>query len=213
MNPQYAIVCLLLGAYFLASIPFGLLICRVRGVDVRRIGSGNIGATNVGRALGKPWALLVLVLDALKGYISVSVAYAEPFLTLDASNHQWLVACTMFISVVGHVFPAYLLFRGGKGVATGFGVCLAAVPIAALVGAATYGLLVFVFRTSSIGSLTGVLTTCVSTFFIYQSIPTTVAILLIAAIIVARHTGNIRRLLRGTEPTLKVEETEHVSQN
>src|SRR5437660_11395250 len=123
----------LLFAYLCGSIPFGLLIARATsGKDVRTVGSGNIGATNVARAAGKSAAAATLALDALKGFVPVALARGDA---------AWLPTACAVGAVLGHCFPVWLKFRGGKGVATGFGVSLALAPWAALAGAATWGVL------------------------------------------------------------------------
>ncbi|HUJ28228.1 MAG TPA: glycerol-3-phosphate 1-O-acyltransferase PlsY [Myxococcales bacterium] len=177
----------LMAAYLCGSIPFGLLIARaVSGKDVRQIGSGNIGATNVERAAGRGAAAATLALDAAKGLLPVLLA--PPDLR---------PACAV-AAVVGHCFPVWLRFRGGKGVATGLGVSLAIAPWAALAGAATWLAFELVLGISSVGSLAGSAVAVAVAFF---TAPRSAAWALaaIAAIIIARHAGNIRRLLRGQE--------------
>src|SRR5918911_5612280 len=134
-------------AYLSGSIPFGLFIARAAsGKDVRTTGSGNIGATNVARAAGRTAAVATLLLDALKGFVPVWVASRAP------GAPALLAPLCAVSAVLGHCFPAWLRFRGGKGVATGLGVALALAPGAALAGAATWAALYAVFRISSIGS-------------------------------------------------------------
>jgi glycerol-3-phosphate acyltransferase PlsY len=179
----------LLVAYLCGSIPFGLLIARLKtGKDVREVGSGNIGATNVARAAGRGAAIATLVLDALKGLVPV----------LLARGPAWLPAACAICAVLGHCFPVWLKFRGGKGVATGLGVSLALAPWAALAGAATWGVLYKLYRISSVGSLAGVavalaVAALTSDAFAVEGVAA------VAALIVVRHAGNIRRLLRKQE--------------
>ena len=177
------------GAYLCGSIPFGLLIARaVTGADVRAVGSGNIGATNVARAAGKPAAIATLLLDAIKGLVPVLFAARAP------GAPAALPSVCAVAAVLGHCFPVWLRFRGGKGVATGLGVSLALAPLAAVAGAATWLLLYSAFRISSVGSLAGVavaLTVALLTadpFAVY-------GLAGVSVVIVARHHGNIRRLL------------------
>lgn len=179
-------------AYLCGSIPFGLLIARAAsGKDVRTVGSGNIGATNVARAAGKPAAFATLVFDALKGLAPVLLAarFAEP---------PMLPAACAVAAVLGHCFPVWLRFRGGKGVATGLGVSLALAPWAALAGGVTWLLLYKLFRISSVGSLAGVaVSLAVGAYTANRS--AVYGLAGVAAIILVRHAGNIRRLLRHQE--------------
>jgi glycerol-3-phosphate acyltransferase PlsY len=183
----------LVSSYLCGSIPFGLFVVRaVAKKDVRSVGSGNIGATNVGRAAGRKWAIATLVLDALKGFVPVLLARRA----LDAP--AWLAAACAMAAVLGHCFPVWLGFRGGKGVATGLGVSLALAPLAALAGAVVWLVFYKLLRISSIGSLAGVAASLVVAVF---TAPREAAygLAAVAAIIVARHTGNIKRLLARTE--------------
>jgi glycerol-3-phosphate acyltransferase PlsY len=182
--------------YLLGSIPFGFLLARgVAGVDVRRTGSGNIGATNVSRAAGRKLGVLTLLLDAAKGGIPVWAAAA----TLGAPGAPW-AAATGFAAFLGHVFPVWLRFRGGKGVATAFGVFLALSPAAALVAllafAGTYGASHIVSVSSLAGAAAG--TVAVALLRGGES-PVTRTALAILVLVVIRHRTNIERLLRGEE--------------
>lgn len=180
-------------AYLCGSIPFGLFIARaVSGRDVRSVGSGNIGATNVARAAGRGAAIATLVLDAAKGLVPVLLAARL------APAHPLLPAACALAAVAGHCFPIWLRFRGGKGVATGLGVAAALAPWAALAGAVTWVVLYKWYKISSIGSLAGV---AVSLFVAGATADRAAVIGLagVAAIILARHAGNIRRLLHRQE--------------
>ncbi|HMC94707.1 MAG TPA: glycerol-3-phosphate 1-O-acyltransferase PlsY [Polyangia bacterium] len=184
---------LCVGAYVLGSIPFGVVVARMNGVDLRQVGSGNIGATNVARALGKGWAVAVLAADAAKGFVPVWLGRR---LGLPSSA----VALAGFIAIVGHMFTIFLRGRGGKGVATSLGVALAISPLAALLGFAVYILIFALTRLSSLGSLLGVWT--FSTFIIVgHGFPRPYLALAIggAALVTLRHRQNIGRLLRGEE--------------
>jgi acyl phosphate:glycerol-3-phosphate acyltransferase len=178
-----------IGAYLCGSIPFGLLIAKAAtGSDIRAIGSGNIGATNVARAAGRPAAIATLVLDAIKGLVPVLIAARM------AGAPAMLASGCAIAAVLGHCFPLWLRFRGGKGVATGLGVSLALAPAAAAAGAATWLILYKVFRISSIGSLAGVgVALAVAT--LTADGDAVYGLLGVALIIVLRHRGNIRRLL------------------
>jgi glycerol-3-phosphate acyltransferase PlsY len=184
--------------YLLGSIPFGVLVARWKGIDLREVGSGNIGATNVARGLGKGWGVLVLLLDAAKGFIPVFWV-ARKLLGAPEPLYSGVLALVGLSAVLGHVFPVWLWFRGGKGVATALGVLLAVAPSAALVAGGVYLVCVVVFRIGSIGSLVGTLAAVVTV--IVQRRPWPIAGLLVAmtAIITLRHTENLRRLFNRTE--------------
>jgi acyl phosphate:glycerol-3-phosphate acyltransferase len=180
-------------AYLCGSIPFGLLIARAAsGKDVRTVGSGNIGATNVARAAGKSAAIATLVLDAVKGLVPVLLearsAYSPPALA---------AACAVG-AVLGHCFPPWLGFRGGKGVATGLGVSLALAPWAALAGALAWLLLFKLFRISSIGSLAGMAVALVVAALTANR-PALLGLAGVSLLILIRHQANIRRLLHRQE--------------
>jgi glycerol-3-phosphate acyltransferase PlsY len=185
------IVAALLASYLLGSIPFGLLVARAAGKDVRAVGSGNIGATNVARAAGRGAAAVTLVLDALKGYLPAILA-ARTF------EWPWAPAACGIAAVLGHCFPIWLRFRGGKGVATGLGVAVAVAPWAAVCGAAVWLLLYKLLRISSVGSLAGV---AVALLVSAATAPrwSIVAVAGIAAVVVVRHRANLKRLLRHEE--------------
>ena len=181
-------------AYLCGSIPFGLIIARAAsGKDVRTVGSGNIGATNVARAAGKPAAVLTLLLDALKGLTPVLLAarFAE-------ERPPLLLAACAVAAVAGHCFPIWLRFRGGKGVATGLGVSLALAPWGALAGACTWIVLYKLLRISSVGSLAGVAVSLAVAVFTADRFAV-YGLAAVAILILLRHTGNIRRLLRKQE--------------
>jgi len=188
-----AIVAFVLAAYLLGAVPFGLVIARrVAQVDVRSVGSGNIGATNVARAAGKGVAAVVLLLDALKGFVPASLAAAW-------TGEPWAAAWAGFAAFLGHCFPVYLRFRGGKGVATALGVSLALAPWAALAGAVTYFAVFKGFRLSSLGSLAGALVATLVAFLTAASPAYAWAVVAMVLVIFVRHSGNIRRLLRREE--------------
>lgn len=182
----------LLASYLAGSVPFGLLVARVAtGKDVRTVGSGNIGATNVARTAGRAAAAITLLLDALKGLLPAAIAartLAEP----------WAPAACGVAAVIGHCYPLWLRFRGGKGVATGFGVALALAPLSAACGAAVWVLLYKLLRISSVGSLAGVATALLvaAATAPRRSIAGLAAI---AAIVLVRHRANLGRLLRREE--------------
>jgi glycerol-3-phosphate acyltransferase PlsY len=198
-----------IGAYLLGSIPFGVLIANAPGKDLRSIGSGTIGATNVSRALGRKWAYVCFVLDVLKGMVPmlVIIFIAKPsgvvMLLL------WLVVgCA---AILGHIFPIYLKFKGGKGVATSFGVALGLWPyytICALFAITIWAVVVLIWRYVSLASLVGsvsfpavlILTIILKPGWDFLSLwPLLVAATAIPLMVIIRHRENIKRLLAGTE--------------
>ncbi|MEA2701189.1 MAG: acyl phosphate:glycerol-3-phosphate acyltransferase [Myxococcales bacterium] len=182
-------------AYVLGSVPTGLLIARARGVDIRAVGSGNIGATNVARALGKGWAIFVLLCDALKGFAPVFVG--RHFLPGLA---DWEIAVGGLCAIVGHMFTVFLRGRGGKGVATSLGVALAISPPAALAGFGLYILAFTTLRLSSVGSLLGIWSFPIFAHIFGGVARPYLALSLGAAVLVTvRHRENIARLVRGEE--------------
>lgn len=188
------------GAYLLGSIPTGLVIARRRGVDLRAVGSGNIGATNVARALGRRSALLVLVLDALKGLVPVLGARQLDPELCGPLPPATLVALVGLCAIVGHMFPIFLRGKGGKGVATSLGVAFGLSPPLALLSLIVYALTYFATRLSSLGSLLGMWSfPCLALAF--ATLPAAYVALSIAtaALVTWRHRSNIGRLLRGEE--------------
>ena len=187
-------------AYLCGSIPFGLLIARWKsGKDVRTVGSGNIGATNVARAAGRGAAIATLVLDALKGLLPVLLA-ARVAASPASMDHPkpWLAAACAVAAVAGHCFPFWLRFRGGKGVATGLGVALALAPWGALAGALVWLVFFKLLRISSVGSLAGV-TTAVLVAVFTAGKPAVLGLAAVALLVIIRHAGNIQRLLARQE--------------
>jgi glycerol-3-phosphate acyltransferase PlsY len=184
--------------YLAGSIPFGVLLARrFAGVDPRQVGSGNIGATNVARAGGRKLGIAVLLLDTAKAVVPVLVARA---LLGDAPGAEVWVVLVALSAFCGHLFPVWLGFKGGKGVATGLGIFLVLSPWAALAGIVTYAFAYGATRVSSVGSLAGTAVCTLGTFVAYGwRSPVAWAGLGLAALIVLRHRENIRRLVRGDE--------------
>jgi glycerol-3-phosphate acyltransferase PlsY len=186
---------LCLAAYLGGSIPTGLLVARARGVDLRGVGSGNIGATNVARALGRGFAIAVLLGDALKGFVPVFVGRR-----LLPPLPPAAVALAGLAAIVGHMFTVFLRGRGGKGVATSLGVALAISPPAALCGFALYVVVYLTLRISSVGSLLGIWS-FPAFAALFGGVPRPYLALSIgtALLVTLRHRANIARLLRGEE--------------
>jgi glycerol-3-phosphate acyltransferase PlsY len=182
-------------AYLLGSIPFGLLLTRAAGLgDIRKIGSGNIGATNVLRTGRKDIAAATLVLDGAKGAAAVIAG------TLLAGLPG--LCASGLAAVLGHLFPVWLRFRGGKGVATGLGVLLAAAPFAGVAAAAVWLATARLTRISSAGALAAFAASPVLVLLLYGSAPIAGMALCVAVLVFVRHADNIRRLRAGTEPRI-----------
>jgi glycerol-3-phosphate acyltransferase PlsY len=185
--------------YLLGAIPVGFLLVRWQaGRDVRAGGSGSTGATNVVRALGLLWGLLTLVLDFGKGYAAVTlVARLAP------EDTRWVAAAGL-AAIVGHCFPVFLRFRGGKGVATAAGVFLYFAPLAVAAAAGVWLAVVAVWRYVSLGSLLAAASyPLLATAFYRPALAVTLAGVAGAALLVIRHRENLERLARGTEPRLE----------
>ena len=194
---------LLIVAYLLGSVPFGYLVVRAKeGVDVRESGSGATGATNVTRRAGKGAGVLTLLLDAAKG--AGAVLLARKFLTDDFGVNAW-VAAACVAAILGHVFPVWLKFRGGKGVATGVGAFLCLAPLAVCLSALLFLLVVIATRYVSLGSITAaaalpLIVLLLAYFYPSPELgPVLAAALTGGALIIFMHRANIQRLLNGTE--------------
>ncbi len=196
-------------SYLVGAIPFGYLVARWRGVDILKQGSGNIGATNVGRILGRPFGVLVFLLDFAKGALPASIASAwttshQPDLPLDS-----LPVAAAVAAFLGHLFPIYLRFHGGKGVATAAGAVCVLLPGPALAALLTWLVVAVVSRYVSLASLTAAVVLCVVRLVLTPQ-PwdaahriVTLFCLIASALIFVRHRANIGRLLRGNENRLK----------
>lgn len=188
-------------AYLLGSIPTGFLVAKARGIDIRAVGSGNIGAANTFRAIGKTAGIFVLVMDALKGYVAVELCGlilkffgpGEP----GTQIHYQIVAG--IFAILGHNYTCWLNFKGGKGIATTAGVYLALVPLAVGVGLGVFILTVAITRITSLGSMLAAL--ALTTTVWLREPDLTLRIITIALLVLAilKHRTNIKRLIAGTE--------------
>jgi glycerol-3-phosphate acyltransferase PlsY len=191
--PALIIIFLTLLAYLVGSIPFGLLIAKTKGVDIRKQGSGNIGATNVLRCLGKPLGITCFALDALKGFLPAKLF---PILGLVDPTFGILFGAA---AILGHNFPVFLKFKGGKGVATSAGMLLGVAPLAVVIGVLTW---VIVFYTSgyvSLGSIIAALVVVATGWTAGYGPVIATALTLLGALTIWRHRENIKRLTVGTE--------------
>jgi glycerol-3-phosphate acyltransferase PlsY len=200
LNQLYLAI-LIISAVLLGSIPFGLLFVRwIARRDIRTVGSGNIGATNVRRVAGTPLALVVLICDVLKGALPV---IAAGWLTDHYGYGTWVAAVAALAAVLGHMFPAYLKFKpSGKGVATALGAFAIISPTAVSAGLGIFILLAAITRRTSVGSLAGVATLTPAVWLTTHQPAFTLAAAVTTVLIFLRHKDNIRRLLQGREPTL-----------
>lgn len=217
---QYSRILLLaiagpIAAYLLGSIPFGLLIGMAKGVDIRKLGSGNIGATNLGRILGLPYFFYAFSLDFLKGLLPV---LASDLLTQHWNAPIFIPLVTAGAAITGHLFPIYLRFCGGKGVATSFGAVLGIWPVFTLSGIVAAIFFLFIFLAWRIISLASIVATVIFMlmvpFFGFLLInqrlltstswpklwPLLIASWLLGFLLIIKHRSNIRRLIDGTEP-------------
>ena len=201
-----AFAVVVIGSYLLGSIPFGYFAGRIAGIDIRNCGSGNIGATNVIRTLGKSYGYPVFALDFLKGFGAVKMSILIATRVQSEWNSPEMFGIVAAISsVLGHSFPVWLRFKGGKGVATSAGALLALAPVAALIGVAIWILTFWLTRYVSVASIAAaaalpliiLITTWLSRttgkLLFYSS-------LYLAAVVIWRHRSNLSRLIRGTEP-------------
>jgi acyl phosphate:glycerol-3-phosphate acyltransferase len=200
-----ALVVVVVGSYLLGTIPTGYLAGRIAGIDIRKHGSGNIGATNVVRVLGKHYGYPVFVADFLKGFCAVWLSILVGTRMLPEWNSPETFGILAAISsVIGHSFPIWLNFNGGKGVATSAGALFGLVPVVTLIGAAIWMLIFWLTRYVSLASIGAavalpfliLIKTCLS----QTAKPLFYFSLFLAAIVIWRHRSNLSRLVRGTEP-------------
>lgn len=185
-------VLLILLGYVLGSVPTGILVGRVRGVDVRQVGSGNIGTANVLRAAGKWAAVATLVGDMVKGLLPVLISRAF-------TENAWVLAGVALAAVVGHCWPVFLRFKGGKGVATGAGTSIGLAPLVGLGLFAFWWAVVLVSRYTSLGAIAVVVASPIAFFLSGQPLPYVLYTLVGGALVLWRHRENARSLLSGTE--------------
>jgi acyl-phosphate glycerol 3-phosphate acyltransferase len=209
MSPSGILLGTLLAAYLIGAIPFGFLMARSRGVNILRHGSGNIGATNVGRVLGWPFGVLVFLLDFSKGAVPVAAAAWVAQGTDSGLPRDSLEVSAGLAAFLGHLFPVYLRFHGGKGVATGAGVVTVLLPVPALVAVLTWLAVVCLTRYVALASLAAVAVLCalrlalVAEPFAAGQRILTLFCFVAAGLVFLRHRANINRLLQGTENRLQ----------
>jgi acyl phosphate:glycerol-3-phosphate acyltransferase len=190
-------------AYLLGSIPTGFLVAKARGIDIRTVGSGNIGATNVLRALGKPAGIAVLLTDALKGWLAVAVAarlicsWVSP--GADAAAREWFALCGGIATILGHNYTCWLNFKGGKGIATSAGVLVALVPSSLLIILAVWIAVFVLSRYVSLASICAAFVLPFAAWLTGESVTIITVTAALATLAIYKHKSNIRRLLNGTE--------------
>lgn len=205
-----------LGGYLCGSVPFGLLIGLSRGTDIRRSGSGNVGATNVGRVLGRPWGVLTFVLDLIKGLApvlgyGVAMSHVGVWSLPSDDSGRWMGVAAA--TIVGHIYPVWLRFKGGKGVATGLGAMLGVWPVLTLAAVAATVVWISVlawFRYVGLASITATVTIPLVVLVIAvvrghplgESLPLLAPTAILALLVIVRHRGNIARIRAGTEPRI-----------
>jgi glycerol-3-phosphate acyltransferase PlsY len=197
---------LLVGSYLVGSIPFGYLAGRIVGIDIRQAGSGNIGATNVVRVLGKGYGYPVFALDVLKGFGAVKISMLmAPGRPPEWNSPEIFGILAAISSVLGHLYPPWLKFKGGKGVATSAGALLALTPIATVIGVAIWIIVFWLTRYVSLASIiAAVVLPIVILVFNSQDQnkgkPLFYSSACVAGVVIWRHRSNLSRLIRGTEP-------------
>lgn len=225
----YYLACAIIG-YLIGSIPFGYILVKLKkGVDIRKLGSGNIGATNVARVLGVPWGILCFLLDTAKGYIPTAYIityhpFYHPIISSYSSNGEttffsviWAMSPAFGIPIgvgiiMGHLFPLYLQFRGGKGVATSLGVFMAIVPISTFIAFVIWLIFFVALRYVSVSSIIAAISLPLTSLIIYdysfrvqglmlyRNIYIVITCFIASILIITKHIPNIKRLIAGTEP-------------
>ncbi len=192
-------------SYLIGGIPFGYVIAIAKGIDIRQYGSGNIGASNVGRTLGRKYGIIIFVLDLLKGFVAVFfIPICVSRLEFPTTSGEPLVILCGFCAILGHVFPVYLRFKGGKAVATSFGVFIWVATVPVVISLGIWIAVLLVFRQVSLGSMTGSLA-IVGCIIVMENDPfgsgiyLTVLSIAVAILIIVRHSANIGRIISGTE--------------
>jgi glycerol-3-phosphate acyltransferase PlsY len=201
-----------LSAFLVGGVPFAYVVAKLKaGVDIRRVGSGNVGATNVGRLLGFRWFVVVFLLDFLKGVVPVALAL---WIRSDAKSTSQAVLmlpeAVGLATILGHVFPVYLNLRGGKGVATTIGVLIVLAPWPLLWGLIAWVMLVLLTRMVSVGSIGFAIVFAMSRLLgsddliSKENLGLTVFVLAVAALIIGKHASNIGRIIQGTESQVRL---------
>jgi len=206
--PVLSYIVTALVAYLLGSIPTGYLVAKARGVDIRTVGSGNIGATNAFRVLGKWLGVFVLLMDALKGWVAVQAGALVVSKLLPGASLENLRITAGIAAILGHNFTCWLRFKGGKGIATSAGVLLALVPGALFIILSIFIILFIATRYVSLGSIAASFTLPFATWFTTHDPGLTAVTGAMGALAILKHRKNIQRLLNGTENRIQFKKKE-----
>lgn len=200
-----------IAAYLLGSIPTGFLVAKARGIDIRTVGSGNIGATNVFRFLGKPAGIFVLFADALKGWLAVVtvswIVNQALHLSQDQMTQEWLKICAGVAAILGHNYTCWLHFKGGKGIATSAGVLTALVPWTLVIILSVWIVVFALSRYVSLASICASFALPFAAWLTHESVTMIVITAALGFLAIYKHKANIKRLLNGTESRLALKKT------
>ncbi len=202
--PVIAYILTALGAYLLGSIPFGYIVAKAKGIDIQKAGSGNIGATNAMRVLGKPAGIFVLLMDAAKGFLAVFIATVVAHrLFCDDPELQTMRVIAGVCAVLGHNYTCWLKFKGGKGIATTAGVYIALAPLPLVIAFVVFIAAVMVTRFVSVGSISAALALPFAVLLLQpKELLLGIVTIALGLLAVWKHKGNIQRLIAGTENKL-----------
>ncbi len=210
--PVLSYILTALVAYLLGSIPTGFLVAKARGVDIRTVGSGNIGATNAFRVLGKGLGIFVLLMDALKGWVAVVIGSRVVDQLFPGAPLENLCITAGIAAILGHNFTCWLHFKGGKGIATSAGVLIALVPLALVIILTIFIILFLATRYVSVGSIAASFSLPFATWFTTKhDIGLTIVTGAMGALAIFKHRKNIQRLMNGTENRIQFKKKEATS--
>ena len=199
-----------IGAYLLGSIPTGYLVGRAKGIDIRTVGSGNIGATNVMRVLGKPAGGFVLLMDALKGYAAAKwlCVWLLKLFNVPGAGMETCQIVAGICAVLGHNYTCWLKFKGGKGISTSAGVFLALAPLATGIAGVTWIIVFVLCRYASVASIVAAAALPATIWLMPDSLTLRIVTTVLGLLAIFKHRGNIRRLLNGTEHRIEFKKKE-----
>ncbi|HEY9510628.1 MAG TPA: glycerol-3-phosphate 1-O-acyltransferase PlsY [Verrucomicrobiae bacterium] len=199
--PVLSYIVIAVAAYFLGSIPTGFLVAKAKGIDIRKVGSGNIGATNAFRVLGKPAGTFVLIADGLKGYVAAAwlCGLFSSWLKIPAADLGTMHIVAGICAVLGHNFTCWLNFKGGKGIATTAGVYFALAPLAVGIAMVTWIIFALVSRYVSVGSIAAAVALSAAVWLTQHNLLLGIVTTALSALAILKHKKNIQRLMNGTE--------------
>jgi glycerol-3-phosphate acyltransferase PlsY len=198
--PVIAYIIVAIAAYLIGSIPTGYLVAKAKGIDIQKAGSGNIGATNTFRVLGKPAGIFVLIVDCAKGFFAVGLDYfiSKTFGTTGYEIEIHRILAGIFV-VLGHNYTCWLKFKGGKGIATTAGVYLALAPVALGIALSVFILAILITRYVSVGSIIAAVALPIAVWFTNGNLFLRIVTIALGAMAIFKHRKNIQRLMAGTE--------------